>query len=501
MDMKSNLPDVAYDRGALKDLIDSTIQWMKEQPILEKGVYPDLYSPKFEFLYDGEYRECKMCIRYMNTEKYELHFCMRDDHWNDWDCLICENYDLRWVVRAIGKRRLKRKIHAVVYKWLEGTFADVVRVPCGTKQLLPILLDPNHKRWWERDNKVDENVGFSLEEYGRIGTLIIPESVDIPHMEHESPFASYKQRGFVWNHPTEWSKVRIWCIRNCSENLAVKGGVLYSADMTRLIYCFEEKERLVVPDTVTIIEPYAFCLQKRLKSIGLHDGITFIGDAAFMACQSLCEVIIPKGLKKINADTFDGCTKLSKIVLPEGLEGIGHCAFRQCRSLEKIHLPSTLKYVHGFEGCSSLKEIDIPAGVETISDFLFCSSLRKVTLHEGVKRIEGYAFRFCDNIKEINFPEGLEYIGERAFYPGCKYTTKLTKIEFPSSLQEIGCEAFYYNRRLRSVKFRSNVQIHKAAFACCSLLLKNYIHKPEDMEIKDDVFIQDKTFDKFAFWD
>ena len=187
--------------------------------------------------------------------------------------------------------------------------------------------------------------------------------------------------------------------------------------------------------------------------------------------------------------------------MPEGLEGIGHCAFRQCRSLEKIHLPSTLKYVHGFEGCSSLKEIDIPAGVETISDFLFCSSLRKVTLHEGVKRIEGYAFRFCDNIKEINFPEGLEYIGERAFYPGCKYTTKLTKIEFPSSLQEIGCEAFYYNRRLRSVKFRSNVQIHKAAFACCSLLLKNYIHKPEDMEIKDDVFIQDKTFDKFAFWD
>ena len=311
--------------------------------------------------------------------------------------------------------------------------------------------------------------------YDKIDTLVIPESLDIPHSDYNSPFASYEQRPFVWNYPTKWSGVRIGKIENHSPYLAVKDGVLYSADMTRLIYCFEERERFVVPDTVTTIEPYAFCLQKRLKSIMLHDGITFIGDAVFMACQSLREVTVPSKVKVIRADTFDGCSALSRVHLSEGLEGIGHCAFRQCRALKSIRLPETLKYVCGFEGCSALREIEIPAGVERIRGFMFCDSLRKVLLHKGVKRIDGYAFRYCNNLKDINFPDGLEYIGERAFY---------------------------HNSRLRYVEFKSNVtNIDQAAFACCPLLFKKFIRKPDDMEIKDNAFIEDPGLDKYGFWD
>ena len=371
-------------------------------------------------------------------------------------------------------------------------------IPKGITRLAPMMLDPNDRTWRK---KKSENIPeeFPLYQYGRIGTLVIPASIDIPHDDRYSPFASYKQRGFVSNHPTEWQKIHIRKIKNNSPHLLVEDGVLYSADKSRLIYCFEEKSSFVVPLSVTTIEPYAFCLQTGLKEIVLHDGITTIGNAAFMACSALEKVVIPRQIKKIPDDCFDGCTSLCKVTLPEGLEGIGHSAFRQCKALKEIRLPDSLTSLNGFEGCSALREVDVPAGIERIEafSFMFCDSLRKIVLHKGVKRIDGYAFRYCDNLEEINFPEGLEYIGDRAFYPA-----SLGRISFPASLQEIGSEAFYHNSKLHFAEFKSSVaKIGKAAFACCPLLFKKFISKPDDMEIKDDVFIQDTTFDKFGFWD
>ena len=61
-------------------------------------------------------------------------------------------------------------------------------------------------------------------------------------------------------------------------------GVLYSKDMSRLIYSWQEKEYFSVPQSVKVIEPFAFCLQKRLRDIELHNDIVSIGDAAFMGC-------------------------------------------------------------------------------------------------------------------------------------------------------------------------------------------------------------------------
>lgn len=381
---------------------------------------------------------------------------------------------------------------------MKSNIEKLVTIPEGMTRIAPMILDSNLKRYREKRNG-NHPEEFPLHSYDSIGTLVLPSSVDILHNERYSPFASYKQRGFVWNHPTEWKKIHILHIDNHSLYLRVEDGVLYSADKSRLIYCFEEKTSFVVPESVTTIDPYAFCLQIKLKEIVLHNGITSIGNAAFMACSALKEMVVPKQVKKISCDCFDGCTSLRRIILPDGLEGIGSCAFRQCKSLEKIQLPDTVKDMNAgcFEGCATLREIEIPAGVENIGGFMFCSSLQKVILHKGAKRINSYAFRFCDHLKEINLPEGLEYIGDRAFYPA-----SLKKLVFPVSLQNIGCEAFYHNKWLRSIEFKSNAtKIEQAAFACCPLLFKKFIHKPEGMEIKDDVFIEDSGLDKFGFWD
>lgn len=340
--------------------------------------------------------------------------------------------------------------------------------------------------------------GFPLYRYDNIKTLVIPESISIPHnAEGLSPFACHEQYPFVWNHPVAYRKIHIDDIENHSPHLAIEDGVLYSSDKSRLIFCFDEKTSFTIPRSVTTIEPFAFFQQQNLREITIHDGIISIGESSFMGCVSLEEIAIPPMIVDIPYACFDGCESLRKVQLPSGLEYIGYAAFRNCRALTDIRLPISLRVLDGFEGCSSLREIEIPSGVETIRGFMFCRSLRRVRLHTGVKSIADYAFRYCDRLRNINFPNGLEYIGSRAFYP-----SSIFRAVFPDTLREIGDEAFYYNTKLCSLSFTSKeIKIGASAFACCPLLCRMFIRKPKGLKFCNKVFDQDKSLDKFGFWD
>lgn len=328
--------------------------------------------------------------------------------------------------------------------------------------------------------------------YDNIGVLHIPKSLQIETL-FESPFASYEQRPFVCARPTVCFKVQISEIDNQSDYITLKDGVLYSKDMSRLIFCWQEKEHFTIPQSVRDIAPFAFCLQTKLRKIELHDNITSIGNAAFMGCESLVRVVIPSSVTEIKSGTFDGCVSLKEVTLHDGIINIGNHAFRHCEALQSVILPQGLRTLNSFECCYSLREIEIPSTVEDIEGFMFCKELRTVKLPCGVREIRGYAFRFCDNLKEINFPEGLEAIGSRAFYP-----SKIKRCVFPASLKKIEAEAFYHNRMLWYLKFQSDVEVENCAFACCPIIK---IKRPNTMTLGDNVFVQDTTFDKFAFWD
>ena len=212
-----------------------------------------------------------------------------------------------------------------------------------------------------------------------------------------------------------------------------------------------------------------------------------------MGCEALEHIVIPRSVMEIKNDTFDGCISLKKVELHDAITEIGSHAFRHCEALQDIILPRSLQYLNSFECCYSLREIDIPSSVKEIDGFMFCNNLRKVILHSGVRKIRDYAFRYCKRLATINFPEGLETIGTRAFYP-----SRMVKVVFPNSLKRIGTEAFYYNERLLYIKFLSNASVEDCAFACCPIIR---IKKPDDMVFGDKVFVQDTSYDKFAFWD
>lgn len=78
---------------------------------------------------------------------------------------------------------------------------------------------------------------------------------------------------------------------------------------------FEEGKvtSVTVPDTVKLIDEYAFYHCKSLKTVILGDGIEEIKMRAFFL-SGITEITIPASVKKMGGSTFSGCTSLTKIV-------------------------------------------------------------------------------------------------------------------------------------------------------------------------------------------
>jgi len=94
---------------------------------------------------------------------------------------------------------------------------------------------------------------------------------------------------------------------------------------------------LVIPDTVTKINDYAFYRCTRLKSITIPDSVTSIGGSAFYGCTSLTSITIPDSVTSIGDFMFGYCTSLTSITIPDSVTSIGKYAFYNCKSLKTIY--------------------------------------------------------------------------------------------------------------------------------------------------------------------
>lgn len=264
--------------------------------------YSSACNDEYEFKYESEMMCCKIYVIHDDEQGYELHFvCIQWDFESN-DFIICKSPNLNDVLEKLNDKTLVNLLYKHVYLLLEGVVERLVTIDEGFTRIVPMLLDFYGGKEDKDDNNSKEV--FPLYKYDNIEILVISSSIVIPHSEKYSPFAAHEQRSFVCNWPTKCKKIRISRIENHSPNLLVEDGVIYSADKSRLIYCFEEKTSFVIPQTVTTIELFAFCHQTKLEKIVLHNEIISIGDSAFLACCSLKEVVIPKQVKRISWNCF-----------------------------------------------------------------------------------------------------------------------------------------------------------------------------------------------------
>lgn len=155
-----------------------------------------------------------------------------------------------------------------------------------------------------------------------------------------------------------------------------------------------------------------------IESIKLPETVTVIEDYAFQF-NNIDKFKMPRDLKKLGMGVFM-MSNVTKIEWNDKIEYIDQACFFMC----------------GFG------KLEIPASVNTIMNASFrrCN-LTELKFAKGskLKNIESLAF--ADNkLKEITLPDGLESIGSQAFGDN-----QFKEIDVPASLKNIGFQAFVNN--------------------------------------------------------
>lgn len=121
---------------------------------------------------------------------------------------------------------------------------------------------------------------------------------------------------------------------------------------------------VIMPDTITSIDKYAFYECQNLVEIQLSSRLESIGEYAFTNCKSLMQIELPGSLRVIGKNAFER-SGLQEITLPEGMTTVEDYAFLSCSQLKTVTIPNSLTEVgeSAFLGTSVL-QIYIPAEVK-----------------------------------------------------------------------------------------------------------------------------------------
>lgn len=171
-----------------------------------------------------------------------------------------------------------------------------------------------------------------------------------------------------------------------------------------------ELTSVIIPNTVTSIESYAFAyLFDQLSELIIPSSVISIGRGVLQGTY-LNEVRIPNTVMKLGACPFDQ-GRIKSIIFEDGdspLEFggngganhgkgfIGYLAECEC---ENLHLGREFIYENGY----------------VHSPCLGASTIKTVTFGPSIKKIPRHAFSGCSSIKSLTIPETIISIGDGAF--------------------------------------------------------------------------------------
>ncbi len=214
---------------------------------------------------------------------------------------------------------------------------------------------------------------------------------------------------------------------------------------------------IIIPDSVLIIEKYAFSIMRNLRSVDLGNGVKEI-DMSFMSCDALTTIKIPASVETINNLAFYLSDNLESIVvgesnnfyssqdgilynkakteliccpvnnstknitLPSTLITIGSYSFVDCKNLETITMSNNVTTIEGsaFSGCVKLKNIVMSNNITKIDNWAFenCKSLKSCVVPNGITTLYSYIFQNCTNLEWVYLSKNISHIAYDPF-DGC----------------------------------------------------------------------------------
>lgn len=167
-----------------------------------------------------------------------------------------------------------------------------------------------------------------------------------------------------------------------NKNFCSKDGVLYTYDMTRIVFVYKHIREFTIPSSVT-----------------------HINAGAFAYCENLENIDIPSNVTYVDENAFDNCTSLKKVVFHSDETQIGPSTFRLCKKLEEVELPKHLRVLHNytFYGCTNLKKMTLPDCISILDAYSLasCTSLGTLHIPNSVSRVDPLAFWRCHDLNLI----------------------------------------------------------------------------------------------------
>ncbi len=148
----------------------------------------------------------------------------------------------------------------------------------------------------------------------------------------------------------------------------------------------------------------AFSYCRALKSITLPSGLKFIGNSAF-ADTNITTIVIPDSVTTLEEFAFGSCDQLASVTIGAGVTDIPKGCFAYCYYLTKIIIPDNVKSIgeRAFDSCYDLVKVHIGNGVISIGEKAFyeCSSLTTVVLGKSLTEVKNDAFYNCKKLYRI----------------------------------------------------------------------------------------------------
>lgn len=292
-------------------------------------------------------------------------------------------------------------------------------------------------------------------------------------------------------------------IKLSPNNLSFKihKGILYNKNMKKLLLVPKNTVNSVtIPNSVQIIDSFAFADCKTLKNIVIPLNVKEISEGAFYNCVNLNSIEFAKKSKcktivdfsKYYGDeyderygTFENCRSLVSLTFPDSIETLDYNTLNNCSSLIQISFGS--KFISaqdmGYKGLSKLTTIKVSSKNKTYSSsngILFNKAKTELLWYPPnkpgktyiipakIKIIRYSGFRYNKNLLNLNL-SSVEKIYPHTFLE----CAKLKTVKWSKKLKYIGWEAFLSCEKLESfVSYGNYLKIEQFAFCDCSSLSK-----------------------------
>lgn len=187
----------------------------------------------------------------------------------------------------------------------------------------------------------------SLKKIGNNAFSLCPslKKLTIPDSVEEIGYGAFQGSGLTEANIPKNLKTDCGCIfrgtpfEETLEKEASDGFVIFN-DVMLYKYCGDD-ENVVIPDGIESICARAFWTGKIIKTVEIPESVKNINHA--FQYSSVESIKLPNSIKVIDRYAFSDCPSLKKITIPASVEEIGDHAFENCPSLEQTIIEGSPK--------------------------------------------------------------------------------------------------------------------------------------------------------------